>query len=87
MLKPRLMAGGANVRRVFFVQGVADELTGEMLPFDPARDIPTLNAAVSAIGGASMLLIDPILSAEAGDMHRANDVRRGPQAVVDFAVI
>lgn len=86
-LKPRLMACGADVRRVFFVQGVADELTGEILPFDPARDIPTLNAAVSAIGGASLLLIDPIVSAVAGDMHRANDVRRGLQAVVDFAAV
>ncbi|MCZ8395886.1 AAA family ATPase [Achromobacter ruhlandii] len=83
-LKPRLMACGADVRRVYFVQGVADE-NGEILPFDPARDIPTLNAAVSAIGGASLLLVDPIVSAVAGDMHRANDVRRGLQALVDFA--
>ncbi|WP_217903947.1 AAA family ATPase [Bordetella genomosp. 4] len=84
-LKPRLMACGADVRRVFFVQGVTDPMTGDMLPFDPARDIPTLTAAVSAIGGASLLLVDPIVSAVAGDMHRANDVRRGLQAVVDFA--
>lgn len=86
-LKPRLMACGANVRRVYFVQGVADEMTGEILPFDPARDIPTLNAAVSAIGGASLLLVDPIVSAVSGDMNKANDVRRGLQAVVDFAAI
>lgn len=86
-LKPRLMACGADVRRVFFVQGVTDPMTGEVLPFDPARDIPTLNAAVSAIGGASMLMIDPIVSAVSGDMHKANDVRRGLQAVVDFAAI
>lgn len=86
-LKPRLMACGADVRRAFFVQGVTDPMTGEILPFDPARDIPTLNAAVSAIGGASMLMIDPIVSAVAGDMHRANDVRRGLQAVVDFAAV
>jgi putative DNA primase/helicase len=85
-LKPRLMACGADVRNVYFVQGVTDSITGELLPFDPARDIPTLTAAVSAIGGASLLLIDPIVSAVAGDMHRANDVRRGLQAVVDFAV-
>ena len=62
-LKPRLMACGADVRRVFFVGG--DPMTGEILPFDPARDIPTLNAAVSAIGGASMLIIDSIVSAVA----------------------
>jgi putative DNA primase/helicase len=33
----------------------------------------------------SLLLIDPIVSAVAGDMHRANDVRRSLQAIVDFA--
>lgn len=84
-LKPRLMACGADVKRVFFVQGVTDPMTGEVLPFDPARDISTLYAAVSAIGGASMLMIDPIVSAVSGDSHKANDVRRGLQAVVDFA--
>ncbi len=83
-LKPRLMACGADVTRIYFVQGVTDE-QGEVLPFDPSRDIPTLNAAVSAIGGASLLIVDPIVSAVAGDMHRANDVRRGLQALVDFA--
>ena len=62
-------------------------MTGEILPFDPARDIPTLNAAVSAIGGASMLIIDSIVSAVAGNMRRANDVRRGLHTVVDFAAV
>jgi putative DNA primase/helicase len=31
------------------------------------------------------LIIDPIVSAVSGDMHKANDVRRSLQAVVDFA--
>jgi len=44
-----------------------------------------LHRAVQAIGGVSLLLIDPIVSAVAGDMHKANDVRRSLQAVVDFA--
>lgn len=83
-LKPRLMACGAEVSRVFFVQAVTDEY-GNAMPFDPARDIPTLHEAVNAIGGASMLIVDPIVSAIAGDMHKANDVRRGLQSLVDFA--
>ena len=37
--------------------------------------------------GVSLLIIDPIVSAVAGDMHRANDVRRSLQAVVDFAEV
>jgi len=83
-LKPRLMACGAEVSRIFFVQAVTDEY-GNAMPFDPARDIPTLHEAVQAIGGASMLIVDPIVSAIAGDMHKANDVRRGLQSLVDFA--
>lgn len=55
------------------------------IPFDPSQDIPDLRRAAEAIGGVSLLLIDPIVSAVAGDMHRANDVRRSLQAVVDFA--
>ncbi|WP_232467776.1 AAA family ATPase [Bordetella genomosp. 9] len=83
-LKPRLMACGADVSRVFFVQAVTDEY-GNAMPFDPARDIPTLHDAVKRIGGAAMLMVDPIVSAISGDMHKANDVRRGLQSLVDFA--
>src|SRR5471032_1284906 len=64
-------------------EGIAQD--GESVPFDPSQDIPDLRRAVDAIGGVSLLLIDPIVSAVAGDMHRANDVRRSLQAVVDFA--
>lgn len=83
-LKPRLMACGADVSRVYFVQALIDE-EGNSLPFDPARDVPTLHDAVKRIGGASLLVVDPIVSAVAGDMHRANEVRRGLQGLVDLA--
>jgi putative DNA primase/helicase len=55
------------------------------VPFDPAQDISELHKTVEQIGGVSLLIIDPIVSAVSGDMHRANDVRRSLQAVVDFA--
>lgn len=32
-----------------------------------------------------MLIIDPIVTAVTGDMHKANDVRRSLQSIVDFA--
>ncbi len=32
-----------------------------------------------------LLIIDPIITAVTGDMHKANDVRRSLQAIVDFA--
>jgi len=82
-LVPRLIASGADLARCHFIEGIAQD--GESVPFDPSQDIPDLRRAVDAIGGVSLLLVDPIVSAVAGDMHRANDVRRSLQAVVDFA--
>lgn len=38
-----------------------------------------------SIGGVTLLIIDPTVSAVSGDMHKANDVRRSLQAIVDFA--
>lgn len=82
-LVPRLIAAGADLRRCYFIDGIADN--GESVPFDPCRDILELHRTAEEIGGVSLLIIDPIVSAVAGDMHRANDVRRSLQAVVDFA--
>lgn len=82
-LVPRLIASGADLSRCHFIEGIAQN--GESVPFDPSQDIVELHRAADAMGGVSLLLIDPIVSAVAGDMHRANDVRRSLQAVVDFA--
>jgi putative DNA primase/helicase len=82
-LVPRLIASGADISRCFFIDGITEN--GERLPFDPSRDMFDLHRRAQAMGGVSLLLIDPIVSAVAGDMHRANDVRRSLQAVVDFA--
>jgi putative DNA primase/helicase len=82
-LVPRLIASGADLARCHFIEGIVQH--GESVPFDPSQDIPELHRAVERIGGAGLLIIDPIVSAVAGDMHRANDVRRSLQAVVDFA--
>lgn len=83
-LVPRLMAAGANLDRVHIIQGRINEL-GEHEPFDPAGDFDLLRDAVEEIGGASLLLLDPVVNVVKGDMHRANDVRRALQSVVDFA--
>lgn len=82
-LVPRLIASGADLSRCYFIEGIAQN--GESVPFDPSQDIAELHRAVHDIGGVSLLLIDPIVSAVAGDMHKANDVRRSLQALVDFA--
>ena len=83
-LVPRLMASGADLSRVHIIQGRVNG-AGEREPFDPATDFDLLREAVEDIGGASLLLIDPVVNVVKGDMHRANDVRRSLQAVVDFA--
>ncbi|MFZ5956802.1 AAA family ATPase [Pseudomonas knackmussii] len=83
-LVPRLMAAGADLGRVHIIQGWINAL-GEREPFDPASDFDLLREAVETIGGASLLLLDPVVNVVKGDMHRANEVRRSLQAVVDFA--
>ena len=82
-LLPRLIASGADIKRCHFIEGITHH--GENVPFDPSQDMPDLHRAVEKIGGISLLIIDPIVSAVSGDMHKANDVRRSLQAIVDFA--
>ncbi|MFU0823286.1 AAA family ATPase [Pseudomonas lundensis] len=83
-LVPRLTAAGADMSRVHFIKCRVNA-QGETDPFDPANDIALLRATASEIGGVSLLMLDPIVSAVKGDMHKANDVRRALQGVVDFA--
>lgn len=83
-LIPRLTAAGADMSRVYIIQGRTNA-QGDTDPFDPANDIGLLRETASEIGGVSLLMLDPIVSAVKGDMHKANDVRRALQGVVDFA--
>jgi len=48
----------------------------ESLSLDPAQDVPLLRQTAKSIGGVSLLVIDPLIQAVAGDAHRANYVRR-----------
>lgn len=80
---PRLYAAGADMTKTQFICGVSQR--GKTFAFDPSRDMTSLQVAVEKMGGASLLIIDPIVSAVLGDMNRANDVRRSLQAVKDFA--
>jgi putative DNA primase/helicase len=83
-LVPRLIAAGADLNKVHFVMSVSDG-NGELQPFDPSRDIPLLGERLADLGGASLLIVDPIVSAVSGDAHRVNDVRRNLQSLVDLA--
>lgn len=83
-LVPRLAAMGANLKRVQIVTG-ARGADGLPVPFDPARDMAQLAAAVAAVGDVRLLILDPIVSAVTGDSHKATEVRRALQPIVDLA--
>ena len=82
-LLPRLLAMGADPRRIYFVTGT--RLAGESLAFDPARDMVQLSAEAARIGGVKLLMVDPVVSAVAGDSHKNTEVRRALQPLVDLA--
>ncbi len=82
-LLPRLIAAGADRTKCFFVQGT--RLDGELQPFDPARDMAALEQQARAIGGIKLLVVDPVVSAVAGDSHKNTEVRRALQPLVDLA--
>src|SRR5580693_1119270 len=81
-LVPRLEASGADLSRIFF----AGEMScgKERRDFDPAKDITALQAAIETAGGASLIIVDPIVSATAADSHKNSETRRGLQPLVDM---
>ena len=81
-LVPRLIAAGADLSRVYFV--TATRIGGEALPFDPARDLVQLTAQAERIGDVRLLIVDPVVSAVAGDSHKNTEVRRALQPLVDL---
>ncbi|MDR5777708.1 MULTISPECIES: AAA family ATPase [unclassified Caballeronia] len=83
-LVPRLMAAGADLECIHFVSGLTNQ-HGEIQPFDPARDAHLLNERLATLGNVAMLIVDPVMSAVAGDANKANDVRRDLQVLVDIA--
>lgn len=83
-LIPRLLAAGADVSRVLFVGDVREK--NGVRSFDPAKDVPSLERAIADLGGASFVLVDPVVSAVQGDGHKSNDVRRGLQPLVDLGM-
>lgn len=83
-LLPRLLAAGAERSRCYFIQGTRSA-DGDVLPFDPARDLQGLLQAIEQIGGVRLLVIDPVVSAVTGDSHKNTEVRRALQPLVNLA--
>lgn len=82
-LIPRLLLSGADLSRVYFITDIRDG--DDRRSFDPARDMEPLRRKLIEIGGARLLIVDPIVSAIAGDSHKNSEVRRGLQPLVDLA--
>lgn len=79
VIAARLAAAGADMTRVHFIDGVTD---GE--PFDPSSDVALLATTMERLPAARLLILDPIVSAVAGDSHENAKVRRALQPVVDL---
>jgi putative DNA primase/helicase len=82
-LTPRLALAGADLERVYFIGGVTQD--GKTTPFDPAHDMDVLARKLGAVGGATLLIVDPVVAVVAGDSHKNAEVRRGLQGLVDLA--
>ncbi len=85
-LVPRLAAMNADLSRVSFVSDAIEIVDGEprKAAFDPARHLDGLIARIAKAPPA-LLIIDPIVSAIAGDSHKNTETRRGLQPLVDLA--
>jgi putative DNA primase/helicase len=82
-LVPRLSAMNADLARVHIVSHLTDE--DGRRPFDPAQDMPLLIAKAQEVGDVRLLIVDPVVTAIAGDSHKNAEVRRGLAPLVVFA--
>lgn len=82
-LIPRLALSGAELARVFFISDIREG--SERRPFDPARDMEPLRRKLAEVPSVRLLIIDPVVSAIAGDSHKNAEVRRGLQPLADLA--
>lgn len=82
-LMPRLMAAKADLDRAYLVGDVCN--AGGKRAFDPAHDMTTLLLAAEAFTDLRLLVIDPVVSAVAGDSHKNAETRRALQPLVEFA--
>ncbi len=81
---PRIYAAGGDVTRVHWPK--ATIVDGIKRAFDPATNSASLLEAARKLPSLTALLVDPIVSASAGDSHKNSETRRGLQPLVDLAV-
>ena len=82
-LTPRLMAMGADLDKVHFIQCM--KTGNQERPFEPSSDMPFLKDAIEKIGDVKVLIIDPIVSVVKGDSHKNAEVRKDLTPLVQMA--
>ncbi|GGD83177.1 AAA family ATPase [Microbacterium murale] len=85
VMKPRLIAAGADLDRVFqvAVRWQEDEITGESTPTLPL-DLTIIRQAIEETD-AGLLIIDPLASTMGGDHYKVIDVRRALDPLAQLA--
>lgn len=85
-LIPRLTRMGADLSRIHFIEQ-ARPPGGIIRPFNPATDLPALEAKTAAIGNVALLILDPVVAAVpmSRNSHNNAEARNGMQPVVDYA--
>jgi putative DNA primase/helicase len=74
-IRPRLDAAGADIRRVFILDAVIEKAGGQR-SFNLAADLGRLGQMIEKIGGAALIIIDPISAYLGGiDSHKNADIR------------
>jgi putative DNA primase/helicase len=81
-LLPRLLVAGGDGKRFHYISGVSQ--SGRRRPFDPAGDMTSLIEKARSLTELRMMILDPVVSAIAGNGNNNNEVRRGLQPFVDL---
>ena len=82
-LLPRLVANGADRSRIAFCRTV--RANGKPRLFDPATDLPRLQAALQKAGDTDLVILDSLADAVTGDSHKNAEVRRALFPVTKLA--
>jgi hypothetical protein len=84
---PRFLAAGGDPDRIYHVAGMLDT-DGDKRPFDPAEDLPALQASARQLPDLKLIMIDPVVMAipSGTDSHKNTETRRGLQPLVDLVV-
>jgi putative DNA primase/helicase len=83
-LVPRLIAAGADLDYVHFVGPISR--AGQVGRFDPALHMDLLQRELTSMSDVGLLILDPIVSAVAGDSHKGAEVRRHLDPLVQLGL-